>query len=465
MINEFNLNLTRLQVFASSICNLDCKFCYLQNQHKSGAYALLNKKIQEAWIDGSYVENIKLVLESMNSPREILDCISFWGGEPLILANNLLKPIEQLLTYFYNLKTLFFSTNFIKIDDIPNIIKIIEKFNKPRNLVLQLSIDAPPGELQAKGHCVDWNKYYQNIDTLFSEIEKQCDITNTTLILLPHATLAWEDINKNFNTYEQINDYVSYFNNFFDYINNAAEKYHIKNNIILSRNYLVPSLANQTSFSIEDGIELKNKLKKLNYYQHKNNLNKEKYLSQDMVCDNETFIFTDNPSCSSNSFDGITLLPDGTICGCLSDYILNSQSYWNWVTNNPILRPLYRESLLKKRLYINPITASKKEMFDYNWYIFNNIKDNCSTAFHLTINLALEMAKSGQIDYVYLENTDLLLSNISQFSHDLKCKEETLAGTKTSHIMPVGSLRKYMNGVAKMIKEHQEIDERFWNEI
>ena len=100
MTNEFNLNLTRLQVFASSICNLDCKFCYLQNQHKSGAYALLNKDIQEAWINGSYVENIKLVLESMNSPREILDCISFWGGEPLILANNLLKPIEQLLTYF-----------------------------------------------------------------------------------------------------------------------------------------------------------------------------------------------------------------------------------------------------------------------------------------------------------------------------------------------------------------------------
>ena len=37
-----------LMVLGSSVCNLNCSYCYLENQHKTNAYVLLNKEIQKA---------------------------------------------------------------------------------------------------------------------------------------------------------------------------------------------------------------------------------------------------------------------------------------------------------------------------------------------------------------------------------------------------------------------------------
>ena len=59
-----------LMVIGSSVCNLNCSYCYLENQHKTNAYVLLNKEIQKAWNDGSYVENIKKVFKTIESNPE-----------------------------------------------------------------------------------------------------------------------------------------------------------------------------------------------------------------------------------------------------------------------------------------------------------------------------------------------------------------------------------------------------------
>ena len=37
-----------MTLFVSGSCNLNCSYCYLENQHKTNAYVLLNKEIQKA---------------------------------------------------------------------------------------------------------------------------------------------------------------------------------------------------------------------------------------------------------------------------------------------------------------------------------------------------------------------------------------------------------------------------------
>lgn len=444
--------LTQLQIFASSICNLSCKYCYLQDQHENSAYAILNKEIQQAWLDGSYVINIKKVFDTFNSSPMAMKTLSFWGGEPLIMVKNLFTPIKELLDFFPNVSNIFFSTNFYKIDNLIDLIYIIDNhINHEINVVLQLSIDAPPGELQTKGHQVDWSQYKQNIDTIISSIANRGGLKYTKIILLPHAALSWQDIKKYLSSFNQINNYCNYFKDFFQYILQQTELYKLSEKIIIIRESLFPTITDPNVFSIEDGLLIQQIIKILKYIQYQNNYNKETVLYQDFLQSlKPSFILTGNDVCFTNGQEGATILPDGTVCGCFCDYILNTPKYWDWIKDNPLKRKEYRQALLKHRLYINPLTATSLELEDYNWYIFENIKENTSTSIHLIINLALELAKSGQIDYKYYQNIDLLLSHLRQFSHAGQCSNDQLQTVLTTHLISVDYLRKFLNGGANI---------------
>lgn len=44
-----------LSVISSSVCNLNCSFCYL---HKNQSYKEFDSLVRQAWQDGSYVDNL-----------------------------------------------------------------------------------------------------------------------------------------------------------------------------------------------------------------------------------------------------------------------------------------------------------------------------------------------------------------------------------------------------------------------
>ena len=84
-------HIIQVSVLGSSICNLNCSYCYLHEQHFCNAYATLNKEIQEAWINGSYIENIQKVFQEINCKTSEVTNFEIWGGEPLILIENLVE--------------------------------------------------------------------------------------------------------------------------------------------------------------------------------------------------------------------------------------------------------------------------------------------------------------------------------------------------------------------------------------
>lgn len=460
MENTLYLELSQLQLFASSICNLDCSFCYLQNQHKNNAYALLNKEIQDAWISGNYVNNIKKVFHKLHSDPNLITTLSFWGGEPLILTKNLIKPLEELLDYFKNVESIFISTNFTKIDDLAEFIQIIENSNnKKKTLTIQLSIDSPFKELQQLGHNVEWSRYYQNITNLFSNISRIISLKYTTIQFTPHGTLNWPDYFKYLNSIDQLDEFYHSFKNLFNYIHIEADKYGLSDNIITMDKYLWAHIAEPYTFSVEQSLQLNNQIKLMNYYRQKNNIPYDQLNNNLTYSAGNSYLFENNPSCGTSGTYGASLLPDGTICGCFGDFILNTKEFWDWA-NNPLYRKFYRKSLIQKRLYFNPLTATDQEIADYLWYIYSMF-DNSSTKFHISINLAIEMAKSGQVDYINYQNYFKLFNNLSQFSHDMKCIKDQITMTGSIYTVPIGNLRKYLNGAAD-IGQNTYLEEERW---
>lgn len=463
--------LETLQLLSSSICNISCGFCYLQNQNEKNAYTVYNEEIQQAWLNGTYLDNIKKVFKKLNSNPEKMRIVSLWGGEPLILIKNVINSIEELITFFPNLEQFFIATNFSLIENFANLVYSISEARKKTNnknileIKLQLSIDAPPGEMHDFGHFVDWDIYKKNIEKLCLELSNYAIAENIKINLHLHGVCAFKNIKQYLNTYDKISNYCDYFYDFTTYINNVINKYKMNKNIYVSMPTIFPFLPDPDFYSMEDGMELTKILKLVDYMQiHKkynlpdklSNLTTNYYVG-------DSLLFDGNRICrSNNGISGITLLPDGTICTCFSDYILNSELYWKDISNNPLKRKLYRQSLLYKRFYYNPLKMSEKEENEYQWYIQENIKNNKSTTEHLIFNLAVEMAKSGQIDITYFQDLNLLLKDLKQFNHEWYCLMDLFKTTLNSHIVSPDILRRNFNGCARWGQTTYLENER-WN--
>ena len=61
--------ITQVSLLGASDCDLGCSYCYLG---KNCAFRNQDKNIVQAWVDGSYLNNVKKVLEIFNSnPNQI----------------------------------------------------------------------------------------------------------------------------------------------------------------------------------------------------------------------------------------------------------------------------------------------------------------------------------------------------------------------------------------------------------
>ena len=80
----------QISLLGSSICNLQCKYCYLHNKETQEFYHKLNKEVQEGWKNFTYVENIKKVFNKIGANPNKTTRLELWGGEPLIQIENFL---------------------------------------------------------------------------------------------------------------------------------------------------------------------------------------------------------------------------------------------------------------------------------------------------------------------------------------------------------------------------------------
>lgn len=466
-------HITKLMVLGSSVCNLGCSYCYLHDQHKNNAYVLLNKEIQKAWQNGQYVENIKKVFEELESDPNIITDLEIWGGEPLIIANNLIKPIGELLNYFPNIAFMNIPTNFTRINHVVDFIygceeakrKVNEGKNKPKlSIHIQLSIDAPPGPMQDAGHKFDWNIYRKNIELICEEIYKRGPLKYIEIDFELHATVPLELINTYLTTVEDIEHYILYFNDFHKYCNEVIKKYGLQDYVVQASDTDFPHTAQPVEVSIEDAFQLHDNLKLLTYIERHLDftfLRGEHLYTTNGFATGHRDLLRTNPVCLESGIMALTIMYDGSICECPCDYILNFDKFWDWVKDNPLKRKFYRESMLKKQFYINPLTASQKEKDDFDWYIYDSVRLNSSTALHMMMNFVLEVAKSGQIDYNYYENPERLLKDLTQFNQEYSCPRDQLATTMNCYMCDQNTIRRYYNGLARMAQNDYEEDIKF----
>ena len=109
-----------ISILSSSICNLNCPFCYL---HKNESYKVYDNIIREAWKDGSYINNIyKTVLAYPADPKDV-NTIQMWGGETLIHIDDITKNLSKFFEYFPNINQWENSTNWNI--NIPNFVEFL----------------------------------------------------------------------------------------------------------------------------------------------------------------------------------------------------------------------------------------------------------------------------------------------------------------------------------------------------
>ena len=464
----------KLMVLGSSVCNLECSYCYLHDQHKNNAYVLLNKEIQKAWLNGEYVNNIKKVFKELGSNPNIVTDLEFWGGEPIIVANNLINPFKELLTYFPNICFINIPTNFTRVNNVVDFIFAGEEIKQKNNwdvkkhgklqIHIQLSIDGPPGPFQENGHNISWDIYRKNIETLCREIASRGKLEKTEVDFELHATVELALMNEYLKTTDQIQAYIDYFHDFHVYCNEIIKKYNLNHQVVQAAETMFPHNAQPTETSIQDSLQLKNTLYLLDYLQkHQNydyNRGTHLYTENGFATGHRGLLGT-NPVCIESGVMAVTIMYDGSICECPCDYILNFDKFWDWVKDNPLKQDFYRESLLKKQFYINPLTASQEEKDYFDWYIYDSIRLNTSTSLHMSMNWALELAKSGQIDYTYYNNPEKLLKDLTQFNQEYSCPRDQLSTTKCCYMSNQHVLRRYFNGLAEFVQKDFKEDINF----
>lgn len=462
----------KLMVLGSSVCNLQCNYCFLKDQHKNNAYVLLNKEIQKAWKDGSYVENIKKVFTEIESDPNRVDSLEIWGGEPLIITNNLVKPVEELLLYFKNIDYINIPTNFTRINGLLEFIQKIEEvklkqeFSSRVNLHIQISSDAPDGELQQFGHSISWEVYKRNIEELCQQLSKIPPLKKVLLALEIHATLSEETILQYLDTYEAIENYCDAYNDFHNFVNNTIKKYNVQSFFFQNTETTFPHNANPMFSDVEGALKLEYILSLTRYLEkHKDygistESNEHIYI-RNACAAGSLPIVENNPVCIESGLMALTIMYDGTICECPCDYIISFDKYWEWIKDNPLKRNEYREAIYKKQFYINPLTATQKEKDDFDWYIYDSVRMGESTALHLMMNFYLEMAASGQLDYIYTQNPEKLLAHLSQFNQSYSCPKDQLTYTYTPYMGGTGYARKFFNGIAEMAQNDLKEDIQF----
>ena len=455
MLEKYFKNLRRIMVLGSSACNLHCDYCYLHEQHDGNAFALLNREIQKAWKDGTYVDNIINVCKKIGCiPSNIYE-IGIWGGEPLISAQNLMESFHKLLYYFTKLESIHIPTNFVSIkyfeiflkrldDTILEVQPDIKKFT----IHFQLSIDGPPGPILSEGHKGDWNLYRKNIISL-CKLVKQLNLKKIELSVEIHPTTTKENILAYLSNYDSIIYYLSYYINFIKFINDSAKILGVNNIIRCSQGVAFTVMALPYDISIEESNLINNNIILLEYI--KNHLNmKEEYGNKIYYHAAYPYssgsVLATNPVCTESGIMGATIMYDGTICDCPCNYVQKFPPYIEQMKNNPLKKFERRIDIMRDNMFFNPLTATEQEIEDYEWYTLQGLRTNENVSIACTLNLAIEMALSRQITPNYAYDLELLFKHLSSASAMYSCPREQLPKTKSMYLPTVDECRRWLNG-------------------
>ena len=461
----FDIN--QLDIIGASICDLKCEYCFL---HKDKCFNEFDKVVQRAWLDKTYLQNIKKVFKALDNDPLKVQALQIWGGESLISVQNLIPSMQELISFIPNINSVVIPTNWYQtdVDAVCEIITIMDNNITPRkennrlHFHLQLSIDGLPNtKIFERGHKGDWNAYKNNFDKLCQNL-KNMNLKNITVHLAISPTTSYKLWFESFKTYEDLAEFFTKCNKIVKYVKAEAKK--LPEEILeLNTELNMPHFALPHSLNVEEATELGKMVRLIDYvlYQEKIEHGQyERFIREFQAADTSWPIRRSNHECPEANQGTVTILPDGTIAFCPSAYMEHLPEYQQEFLNRN--DPLgYKDTLLFSQHVFNPLTITDEELKQFKWYILGGgIKDTYFSTIYYNFAMGQELALSRQIDYTYYLEPKKLLSHLQNLSTIGECRRENLSYAHVNCLTDQGLIRGYFNGYAEFAENVKSADVR-----
>lgn len=331
-----------LVVYNTSLCNLNCRYCFLS---KNEAMKKLDKDLEKSFEDKDYYLN--LAKEYCNDENlSSITRLEIWGGEPLLFLERVFNLIEQLIQINENFEEIMFSSNYTHKNVIPSfekLINLLEKYPERKfKICSQISCDGPPDlNDDGRGEGVT-EKILNNFNYL---IDKKYFLKENSNIKI-HLSLKNTLDKTNFHLFLDKDYNIKYYkwfeDNFIDKVHNSCKN--------ITINKPIPNFAVPAEYTQEDGINLA-KIVAIQREIEEENKNTPIFRFYKII----TFFDkqSDNYTEKSNSYalhggfcgtgkNMIGLLPNNQACGChrmFSTYIkeYSNQLYQGLPENSTII--------------------------------------------------------------------------------------------------------------------------------
>ncbi len=399
-------NYVAVETPQSSICNLDCVYCYIPKNK-------ILKDINKYWKDDIQSgKHLELLKEEFG---EELTNLSLWGGEPSLGFEDF-KKLEDYFVTFPKLDFISTSSNFTVIEPhiflLKNLQKISKKLNRKITYSLQISID---GDEETTNHNRGEDVYKRIIENIKKLNEVSYQVPDVNIFIQIKSTNTEDEYKKFAEHPEELEKYLDSF----IFLQTTYEKgLRWPENMQIGL-FTLPTLALPGSYTKEDGINyflyhktLEN-LKKTKYdfiqgdqyyFRLREILNVEKQINK--YSSAETF------SCSA----GVSMLaldPDGTTHGCHSsfwynykEYLENSEELTDWAEGKRIVdfdpnkyweltKPViseYRDEYNKKRLS----------------YTLSTYANNVSLRFDIAYSTIKILSEADQLNDIYKKDESMV---------------------------------------------------------
>jgi len=387
----------------SSICNLDCVYCYIP---KNKFLNSINNKWAKKFESGEYLET----LSEYYSTNE-LENLSLWGGEPS-LGFKYFKNLESIFKKFPKIKHISTSSNFVGFENHKEFLiklnEICEKQKINLSFDLQLSIDGTESDTNKNRGQDIYKKIVSNIDKLF---ELSPEIKNFKVVVHVKSTNTDEDF-KSFATDDnRLRNYLEAFIK-LDKDHGSGRKWPENFRVDL---FTLPTLALPGRYTKEDGQnflkycllleKLLDKYKRNHNEQYSVRL-KELYHNGYLV--NQRFSTNEAMMCSAGVASA-GLDPDGIIHPChfsfwhsQDGYLESTNDLSDWKEGRRIL------DFDSKSYWENTqnIISNFRDTYNYDRikYILSAFANNINHKLAISFGTIKMLAIAGQISPIYKTN-------------------------------------------------------------
>ena len=478
-----------LSLLTSLGCNLNCEYCYIAKSVNANSHNL-QKATMEALSNGTYINNVKAVLEKLEQSPKAIDSISFWGQEPTLTLNLITEHLEDWLQLFPNWRHCSFSTNTMAhVDRIADFVKKFDSLvDHPVHFAIQLSFDGEysTNNLRGGSDSIIYNNVLTLINLLNDYEFKYADIRFNF-----HGVLSLDLLSK-LTSIEEIQKYAKGLG---DWTMNFYHK-NTNRSVRFSHAGVDLSLETPIDAGVQEGLDIAHFCKmadRLNrrevYPDHfkfgvEPPLLPQEYLyvfgesciaaiqracqedlgvnSLDEAIDlitadmraKERFLSAINDTMyCANGVHELKIMYDGTLCNCQNHIYDTDPQYLPEVTD---IQSAVRKALATHHYFVNPLKDSD-EVLERYFMLFNSCKhSSLDFTWQTTITNMLFLLEVNQIDDSY-RNTRKLIKHALLVSILNCCSYNNQIKTGSIFTRHLGMMRIMCNGyIDAMIKTFME---------